>query len=286
VLTKGTANQVLTSDGTDLSWADASGGGKTLATGLTAGTTQTMAGALALTNDINIVTVVGTDHDGVALPTAAAGKEVQIMNLDAAQKLRIWPGNGFSDTIEGGSANAYHTDGHMEPGSSRTYVADGATNWVTQRTNNDGRPKLGTAGHTYVSLRRTATTNETGDGTAYQMVWDVEQADKLGDWATPTFTCRTTGQHRVMMSLLLYSLEAATTSLSCEIEATGQDYLVDAINNDWEAEGQFHINFCTDIYMTAGNTFVITVKVQGGTKVVDVDGGAKYARMSIEYIGA
>ena len=103
---------------------------RSLATGLTAGTTQTMAGALALTKDINIVTVNGNDDDGVALPTAVAGKEVTIVNSDAAQRLQIWPGNGFSDTIDGGSANAVDPN-KLAAGGVRTYVADGATNWVT-----------------------------------------------------------------------------------------------------------------------------------------------------------
>ena len=103
---------------------------RSLETSITAGTTQTMAGAAALTKDINIVTAVGSDDDGVALPTAVAGKEVTIINSDAAQRLQIWPGNGFSDTIDGGSANAVDAN-KLAAGGVRTYTADGATNWVT-----------------------------------------------------------------------------------------------------------------------------------------------------------
>jgi len=103
---------------------------RSLATGITAGTTQTMAGATALTKDINIVTVNGNDDDGVALPTAVAGKEVTIINSDAAQRLQVWPGNGFSDTIDGGSANAVDAN-KLAAGGVRTYTADGSTNWVT-----------------------------------------------------------------------------------------------------------------------------------------------------------
>jgi len=103
---------------------------RSLETGITAGTTQTMAGATALTKDINIVTINGSDDDGVALPTAVAGKEVTIINSDAAQRLQIWPGNGFSDTIDGGSANAVDAN-KLAAGAVRTYVADGSTNWVT-----------------------------------------------------------------------------------------------------------------------------------------------------------
>jgi hypothetical protein len=91
-----------------------------------------MAGATALTKDINIVTINGNDDDGVALPTAVAGKEVTIVNADAAQRLQVWPGNGFSDTIDGGSADAVDAN-KLAPGASRIYAADGATNWVTKK---------------------------------------------------------------------------------------------------------------------------------------------------------
>jgi hypothetical protein len=89
-----------------------------------------MAGATALTKDINIVTINGNDDDGVALPTAVAGKEVMIINSDAAQRLQVWPGNGFSDTIDSGSANAVDAN-KLAAGAVRTYVADGSVNWVT-----------------------------------------------------------------------------------------------------------------------------------------------------------
>jgi hypothetical protein len=129
---------------------------RSLATGITAGTTQTMAGATALTKDINIVTVNGNDDDGVALPTAVAGKEVTIINSDAAQRLQIWPGNGFSDTIDGGSANAVDAN-KLAAGGVRTYTADGSTNWVTA-TN------PATSGTTAVSGGGTGATSLTDGG--------------------------------------------------------------------------------------------------------------------------
>ena len=97
-------------------------------TGITAGTTQTQAGATALTTEINTVTAVGTDGDGVKLPTAAAGQKVRIYNADAAQYISVWPNT--SDTIDGGSA--YAVDGNaILFGGFREYVAYDATNWVT-----------------------------------------------------------------------------------------------------------------------------------------------------------
>lgn len=73
-------------------------------TGLTAGTTQTAAGATALTGAINTVTVVGTDNDGVILPSGRGqGDRVMIANLDAGQDIKVYPNTG--GTINGAAAN-------------------------------------------------------------------------------------------------------------------------------------------------------------------------------------
>jgi len=74
-------------------------------TGLTAGTTQTAAGATALTGALNTVTVVAADNDGVILPAGRGqGDVVIVANLDAAQDIKVYPNTGGS--INGGSANA------------------------------------------------------------------------------------------------------------------------------------------------------------------------------------
>ena len=74
-------------------------------TGLTAGTTQTAAGATALTGALNTVTVVAADNDGVILPAGRGqGDVVVVANLDAAQDIKVYPNTGGS--INGGSANA------------------------------------------------------------------------------------------------------------------------------------------------------------------------------------
>ena len=101
---------------------------KSVTDSITAGATQTQAGATALTKDINRVTTVGTDNDGVKLPTASAGLEILIINADAGQDIQIWPNTG--DAINGGSANA--VDGTpLGEGATRRYIAADATNWYT-----------------------------------------------------------------------------------------------------------------------------------------------------------
>ena len=101
---------------------------KSVTNSITAGATQTQAGATALTKDINRVTTVGADNDGVKLPTAAAGLEILIINDDTGQDIQIWPNT--DDAIDGGSANAVDSNALGE-GASRRYIAVDATNWYT-----------------------------------------------------------------------------------------------------------------------------------------------------------
>jgi hypothetical protein len=73
-------------------------------TGLTAGTTQTAAGATALTGALNTVTAVAADNDGVILPAGRGqGDVVIVANLDAAQDIKVYPNTG--GVINSGSAN-------------------------------------------------------------------------------------------------------------------------------------------------------------------------------------
>ena len=108
---------------------------------ITAGTTQTQAGATALTEPINRVTVIGTNGDGVKLPTATAGLSILVLNDDSAQTLKVWPNT--SDAIDGGSANAVDAN-QIAAGASRLYVAIDATNWYTA-LNDLGTIPLGVA---------------------------------------------------------------------------------------------------------------------------------------------
>ena len=97
--------------------------------GITAGTTQTISGATALTKGINRVSTVANTGDAVALPTAVAGLEILIIN-DGANTMKVFPCNGESDAIDGGSVNAVDTN-QIIAASSRRYIAVDGTNWYT-----------------------------------------------------------------------------------------------------------------------------------------------------------
>lgn len=75
-----------------------------VANALTASTTQTQAGGLALTKQINRVTTSANSGDAVTLPALSPGQWVDVYNA-GANPISVFP-NGASDTIDGGSAAA------------------------------------------------------------------------------------------------------------------------------------------------------------------------------------
>lgn len=62
-------------------------------TTITAGTTQTQAGATALTASTNVITTVTTAGDGVSLPNAMVGDSMNILNL-GANACTVYPPTG------------------------------------------------------------------------------------------------------------------------------------------------------------------------------------------------
>lgn len=94
-----------------------------LGTGISAGATQTQAGATLLTKEYNNVTTVATAQDGVRLPSAAAGLTVTVRN-SGATVLKVWPFLG--DAID---ALAADLGVEMAVGAENTFVAIDATTW-------------------------------------------------------------------------------------------------------------------------------------------------------------
>jgi hypothetical protein len=89
----------------------------------TAGTTQTQAGATALTGAINFVTT-GTASDGVMLPAERpVGDVVYIVNSSAAS-LNVYAATGGK--INNGSANAAKA---LAANMSGAYISLGSENW-------------------------------------------------------------------------------------------------------------------------------------------------------------
>lgn len=90
---------------------------------VTAGTTQTQAGATALTGAVNLVTT-GNASDGVVLSSeAVAGDVVYVVNLSNAV-LKVYPSS--AGKINNGSANAAIS---MRANTTAVFVNSGSDNW-------------------------------------------------------------------------------------------------------------------------------------------------------------
>ncbi len=90
----------------------------------TAGTTQTQAGATALTGAINYVTT-GNASDGVKLPTGyALGDMVMVVNSSGVA-LNVYPASGGK--INNGSADAAKA---LAANMTGLYISLGSNNWA------------------------------------------------------------------------------------------------------------------------------------------------------------
>jgi len=101
---------------------------KSVLDSVTAGTTQTQAGATALTADINRVSVCGNAGDVVGLPSALAGRSCKVIN-DGANNAQVFPKTS-GDNIDSQAANAVDPNALLS-GSSREYACLTAGTWRT-----------------------------------------------------------------------------------------------------------------------------------------------------------
>lgn len=93
---------------------------------ITAGSTQTQAGATALGLGFSRVTSASA-NDGVRLPQSSGGGSVTIRN-DSGAAIKVWPPLGWK--INDGTANAADTS-TLADNAARQYQAIDVTNWYT-----------------------------------------------------------------------------------------------------------------------------------------------------------
>lgn len=100
---------------------------ESLKNGLTAGTTQTQAGAVvAGSGGLVVVATCANANDGVLLPLPSyAGQRMEVIN-EGAQNLKIWPTS--TGTMNGGSADAVDAT-VLATTKARRYYATSALDW-------------------------------------------------------------------------------------------------------------------------------------------------------------
>ena len=106
---------------------------ETATDGVTAGATQTQAGATQLSSEVNRITTNATAGNGVALPAAtAAGLTILVINY-TANALQVYGNNTNADTING---IATGTGVSQMPYSAVLYISSATGKWFTEGLGN------------------------------------------------------------------------------------------------------------------------------------------------------
>ena len=129
----------------------------------------------------------------------------------------------------------------------------------------------------FMAWNNTATTNNTGDGTAYTLIFGTESFDQNGNFdGTSTFTAPVTGKYQFNCNCLAQNLAAASTmSLQLVVAGTSaRTYTFGNTSAVQTAAGNQPIGFSIIVNMTATDTATVVLNVGGGTKTVGVYGGA------------
>ncbi len=116
----------------------------------------------------------------------------------------------------------------------------------------------------------------TGDGTTFTVDF-TEVTDQGGDYADPTFTSPVDGQYLILVCVGVGNDTAAgNTSGNGSIIASNRTAVFGQINPGavMDVNENYQIVGAAVIDMDANDTLTITVAISGGTKIVDVQGGA------------
>ena len=118
-----------------------------------------------------------------------------------------------------------------------------------------------------------AASNVTGDGTSYTIVWDTERWDVGNNFASNTFTAPVFGYYYFTVLVSFTGLTSGMTSGRIRILTTNLE-LEDRFDpyDLMEANGLTRINFSSLFLMNIGDTATVTLEVNSGSKVVDMQG--------------
>lgn len=129
-----------------------------------------------------------------------------------------------------------------------------------------------------------STTNQTGNGANYTVIFNSEVYDLAGNYntGTGTFTAPITGRYKYDAKVIANGLTASHTAVQFSIVATsrtvdGARFNIGAIRdagNNCTVQNNGYID------MTANDTFTVVLNVSGGTQVVGAVGGAASTLLS------
>lgn len=127
----------------------------------------------------------------------------------------------------------------------------------------------------FLAYKSSSTADQTGDGTAYTVIFDTEISDIGANYnnATGIFTAPATGLYRLSAKVLIFQLAAGHTTHELSLITSNRSYIgYEIYTSNPLTDSTLQLDELVD--MDAGDTAYISVKVAGATKVVDVYGSA------------
>ena len=139
-----------------------------------------------------------------------------------------------------------------------------------------------------VAYNNAAQANVTGDGTDATIQFNAELVDQGDNFTGNTFTAPVTGNYQLSLIVRYEGLASNNTYGYIYIKSTLRNFLFD-LGNPWAQSnaGEMSTSVSQLVPMTAGNTVYATLKVYGGSKVVDVggDGTTMLTALSVALVG-
>ena len=136
--------------------------------------------------------------------------------------------------------------------------------------------------------------NVTGDGTKYNIAFNVTVYDPYSNWSPSAFNVTVAGRYQVTLCVGLYDVDITHTKCDMEIARTGVSTPLawDIVNNPYAMSAQSggsrlsSLTLNTTMECAYGDTITPYITVSNGTKVVDIYGAATYySYISVEYLG-
>ena len=117
--------------------------------------------------------------------------------------------------------------------------------------------------------------NVTGDGTYATIDFDTELFDQNADFASDVFTAPVTGRYLVTAQVLLDGVTSAETNALLDFNSSNRTWEIQhAAYTNVTSGARTTVTMVAIIDMDALDTVSIRVSINGGTKIVDVNGEA------------
>jgi len=266
---------------------------KTFSGGVTLSGTTTHSGALNVTGAFNSV---GIDDNG----------DATTMTIDTSENVNIGDATnrGFGPVQMGNAstAQAYlqmlsSTAGNIHFGDATSgdarfigsIVYRHDTNLMKFQTNGATGLQIDSAGHVTKPLQSSfnassgAQSNVTGDETQYQVTFGTENVDRNGDFNTNgTFTAPVTGLYLLSANVSGGGFSSHTRMLNF-IVTSNRTYIATSENlANTKIGTSFGFNVSCLADMDANDTAFVQIRIDGGSKVIDIDDTCRFSGCLID----